>query len=117
MGIEWKTNLNQLILLSWKNLRLQLKSPVGLALEILVPAIFAFILLPIRSIVKSTLYDEPTLFSPFKIETLPLIFQNSPIAYSPNNSNFISSIMSAVESDLKIKPIGKISFQTNINFY
>lgn len=108
MGNEWKTNLKQLFLLLWKNLRLQLKSPVGLALEILVPAVFGFILLPIRSIVNSTFYDEPVLFSPFKIEKLPSLFQNYSITYYPNNSDFISNIISAVGSDLNLKPIGKI---------
>nr|QNH67917.1 ATP-binding cassette transporter subfamily A member 3 X1 [Brachionus plicatilis] len=121
---EWKTNLKQLILLLWKNLRLQLKSPVGLALEILVPAIFAFILLPIRSIVDSDLFDEPIFFSSFSVDTLPskFLLEQYSIAYHPNSSEFIPNLMQAVGSDLNLTPIGfktekeAVDYAININF-
>lgn len=103
---EWKTNIKQLFLLFWKNFRLQLKSPVGLALEILVPAIFAFILLPIRSIVDSTLFENTIFFSPFKIEKLPIVFTQYTLVYHPNNSQFISDLIESVGSDLNLIPKG-----------
>nr|UOU03312.1 ATP-binding cassette subfamily A3-1 [Brachionus rubens] len=98
------SNLNQLILLLWKNLRLQLKSPIGLALEILVPALFAFILLPIRTIVKSTLVPEPTTYTPFKPETLFFLLKT--IAYQPNDVDFVNELMKKVGQDLRLDPKG-----------
>nr|QNH67858.1 ATP-binding cassette transporter subfamily A member 3 X1 [Brachionus rotundiformis] len=109
-------NLKQLFLLLWKNLRLQLKSPVGLALEILVPAIFAFILLPIRSIVDSTLYAEPIFFKPFGIEQLPFKFLNNSIAYHPDDSKIVSNLLDRVGSDLNLVPIGFKSEEEAVNY-
>ncbi|CAF0888540.1 unnamed protein product [Brachionus calyciflorus] len=100
---DFKTNWNQLILLLWKNLRLQLKSPIGLILEILVPALFAFILLPIRTIVKSDLIDEPVIFDSFKVNELPNNFKIGwSLAYQPKNSDFINDLMKNVSNDLKL---------------
>nr|APD26538.1 ATP-binding cassette transporter subfamily A member 3 X1 protein [Brachionus koreanus] len=113
---EWKTNIKQLFLLLWKNFRLQLKSPIGLALEILVPAIFAFILLPIRSIVDSTYYEDSILFPSFKIKQLPFVFTNYSIAYQPNNSQLISDLMKSVGSDLNLIPEGFGSEEEAVDF-
>lgn len=61
--------LHQFWLLLWKNYKLQKRSAIGTVLEIAVPALFAFILLPIRRIVKSDQYTNDTTFRNFDVES------------------------------------------------
>lgn len=100
-----KNDLKQLWLLLWKNLRLQIRSPIGLALEILVPALFAFILLPIRTIVKSESIKDPITFNAFNIDTLPLRFFNQTIAYQPDNL-VLKNLMQNVGHKLELNTLG-----------
>jgi len=113
---------NQLVLLLWKNARLQLRSPIGLLLGITVPALFAIILLPIRSIVSSDKVND-TYYKPFSIEDFPgsltpkdYVFSQNlfkldlpknnwvwSFSYAPNNSAKIDSIMKSVALDLNLK--------------
>ena len=114
---------NQLVLLLWKNARLQMRSPIGLLLGITVPALFAIILLPIRSIVSSDKVND-TYYKPFSIEDFPAslkpnqsyvfsqnlfkldLLKNNWIwsfSYAPNNSAKKDSIMKSVALDLNLK--------------
>lgn len=114
---EFKRDLKQLGLLLWKNYRLQIKSPIGLVLEILVPALFAFILLPIRSIVKSEEFKSPTVFGEFSVNQLPRKFFNKSLflAYQPNNSELVNEIIRQVGNNLLLKPIGILLSFKNIS--
>lgn len=68
---KYKTNLNQLGLLLWKNYTLQKRSIIGSILELVIPAFFAIILLPIRGIVKSNYVVNDTLYDPFSVDPFP----------------------------------------------
>lgn len=68
---EFKKNFNQLGLLLWKNYVLQKRSIIGTILELLLPAFFAIILLPIRGIVKSNNLANDTLYRPFSLDPFP----------------------------------------------
>lgn len=105
---EIKKDLNQLMLLLWKNFRLQLRSPIGLFFEIFAPALFAIILLPIRTIVKSETFIEPTLYEPFEINRLNSSLEKLNIAYQPSNITIINDIMSKVARDLNMNTTSMI---------
>jgi hypothetical protein len=100
----FKKNLNQLNLLLWKNYRLQVKSIIGLILELTVPALFAIILLPIRTIVKSEQLDYDTFYSTFDLRNFT--FKSYVLAYQPNNSALVNRIMEKTRDDLKINLMG-----------
>lgn len=101
-----KSNLKQLGLLTWKNYTIQKRSIIGLLLEILLPALFSIILLPIRSIVKSVDYPNVTNYSTFDINTMPYL--NKPlmanqwyIGYNTLSNNLLAKqIMSQVVNKL-----------------
>lgn len=114
---------DQLVLLLWKNTKLQSRSVKSTFLEIAVPALFAIILLPIRTIVNSDQYKNNTLYPAFSVDKFPddlqpkfsefrsrfFTFQNRksngwswPLAYSPNTTK-INLIMSKVAKDLDLQ--------------
>lgn len=120
--------LHQFWLLLWKNYKLQKRSLIGTVLEIAVPALFAFILMPIRRIVKSDQYLNDTTFRNFDVETFdggltPTYLFNlkqleswhtanegpSPFwcfAYEPKNSTLADSIMQIVADKLLMNLVG-----------
>lgn len=100
-------DFKQLWLLLWKNFRLQLRSPIGLLIEILTPALFAIILLPIRTIVKSETFNTTTTYSPFSPLYFPIIPGVTQIAYSPNDVDLANRIMNQVGLRFSFTPIGK----------
>jgi hypothetical protein len=67
----FKSDIKQLFLLIWKNYSLQKRSIISTAFEILIPALFAIILLPIRTIVKSQQFVNDTVYEPFSFNALP----------------------------------------------
>lgn len=64
------SNFDKFRLLMWKNGLLQWRHPTQTIIEILVPVLFSVILVMIRSIVSPDVYTSPTLYEPFKINTL-----------------------------------------------
>jgi hypothetical protein len=105
---EMKRNLNQLYLLLWKNYRLQIRSIVGLVVELLVPAMFAIILLPIRTIVKADLKSNFTEYEPFTFDEIKRYKNETTIAYQPDNSLFLDRIMSRVGKKLNFEVKSKV---------
>lgn len=109
--MDFKSDLKQLKLLLWKNVNLQKRSLIGLILELIVPAFFAIILLPIRGIVKSKLISNDTFYDTFNLTTFPTIidgFKVYPpehwyIGYTPGNSTLASSIMEQTVNNLKFR--------------
>ena len=74
--------LNQLKLLLWKNYALQKRSVIGTILELAVPALFAIILLPIRTIIKSNDHPLDSNFTAFSPHSFPIQFP-SPVPPVP----------------------------------
>ena len=101
---------NQLNILLWKNFLLQKRYGIGTLIEILLPAVFAIILLPIRTIVKSQQIKNDTTFIPFSVDTFypNFKFDSLNIGYAPNNSERLSKIMKTVSSNFKLKLMGLI---------
>lgn len=104
------TSMSQLKLLFWKNWTLQKRSLIACILELLIPALFAFILLPIRRIVKSDHYLNDTVFPAFRFDQLPPQltpeyssgFNLWSVAYQPNNSQLVDRIMSQVGKSISV---------------
>ena len=87
-------------------------------LEFLVPAFFALILLPIRTVIKSETKLNDTVFKPFNLDTFDenfLLYKNSTFAYYPNNSDMIVKIMQKVSDETRINSHG--IFMLIILFY
>lgn len=107
--------LNQLGLFLWKNFKLQLRSVLSTLLEISVPAIFAIILLPVRTTVNTDSYLNNTVYPAFEVNNLPtglvptfrFAAKNSlpqwAFGYQPNNSSNIDKIMVMVASKLNLQ--------------
>jgi len=103
-----KRNLNQLYLLLWKNYRLQIRSIIGLIIELLVPAMFAIILLPIRTIVKADFKSNFTEYEQFAFNKVFRFKNETIIAYQPDNSQLLDRIMTRVGDNLKLSVRGKL---------
>nr|QUF59427.1 ATP-binding cassette transporter Abca3-1 [Brachionus angularis] len=128
INFDFKTNFKQIYLLLWKNYSLQKRSIIGTILEILVPALFVIILIPIRKIVRSDQYLNNTIFPTFTFNALPdhlmpfyeyeslekrynqqkknLSAGLWTLGYQPNNSILINNIMRKVSNDLTVNLVG-----------
>lgn len=97
-------NHSQLWLLLWKNLQLQKRSLIGSIIELTLPAIFAIILLPIRTIVKSDRKLNDTTYEPFTVNKLDEFFLtgNFSFGYFPENSTKIDKIMIKIANKLEL---------------
>ena len=119
------TDLKQLNLLLWKNYLLQKRSIIGTILEILVPALFVIILLPIRTIVRSDYHPDDSVFDEYTIDALPssllppfnydddsLSFSSRAglwtFAYAPNNSDLVNRVMIKVGDNLNMNIVGNM---------
>ena len=66
--INLKSDLKQLGLLLWKNYKIQKRSPVGLCLELILPALFITIFPLIKSFTgKTNEINEESMFQSFRI--------------------------------------------------
>ena len=119
------TDLKQLNLLLWKNYLLQKRSIIGTILEILVPALFVIILLPIRTIVRSDYHPDDSVFDEYTIDALPssllppfnydddsLSFSSRAglwtFAYAPNNTDLVNRVMKKVGDTLSMNIVGNM---------
>jgi hypothetical protein len=113
---DFQTSRSQLRLLLWKNFILQKRSWIGTCLELFLPAFFAIILLPIRSIVESNNIANDTVYSPFRIDSLPsgLIPQTNYfytaysetkwcLGYAPSNQSLIDELMAQTGKELGLR--------------
>lgn len=64
------TNWDKFRLLMWKNYLLQWRHKIQSIVEIAVPIVLCGLLVFTRSMVDPDVFDKPTLFSPFRIDTL-----------------------------------------------
>jgi ATP-binding cassette subfamily A (ABC1) protein 3 len=108
-GGGFRSNLRQFNLLIWKNYSLQKRAKIGLIIELLLPAIFAIILLPIRTLVRSDQRND-TIYRLFDVNHLPFGLRPPQVkkwifGYQPNSSDLINNLMSdlAKEKDLDIR--------------
>lgn len=96
---------NQLNLLLSKHFQIQKRSIIGLLLKLIIPAIFAIILMPIRTVIKSDSNYNDTTYKSFNLEnfgnSLPL-YKNSSFAYCPNSSNLVNNIMMEASETLNL---------------
>ena len=100
-----KQSKNQLFLLLWKHFILQKRSIPGLLLKLIVPALFAIILMPVRTVIKSDLNPEETTYKPFDLEKFSneiIIYRNSSFAYWPNTSDLVNRIMKRVSNSIEL---------------
>jgi ATP-binding cassette subfamily A (ABC1) protein 3 len=135
---SFKQDMKQLNLLVWKNWSLQKRAVISTLIELLVPAVFAIILLPIRHIVPSNQYTNDTTYPPFSIDRLPKDLQPAPddnfypsnsdtahsqlnaflwsLAYQPNNSALLDKIMTKVRTKVRVNVQGFASEQAMVDF-
>ncbi|KAG8175444.1 hypothetical protein JTE90_026867 [Oedothorax gibbosus] len=98
--------LRQLLLLVWKNFKLQFRHPYVTLLDLGVPAVFSLLLVLLRSPITSDYFADPVIYSPFSINALPAnltpvgggIWQ---VLYTPE-STYLDGIMSGVAKDLSV---------------
>lgn len=64
------TNYDKFRLLMWKNFLIQYRHPVQTALELLISAVFASILVLIRSVVKPETVSNDCFYAPFQADSL-----------------------------------------------
>lgn len=102
--------LRQLLLLVWKNFKLQFRHPYVTLLELGVPAFFSLILVLIRSTISSEYISNPVVYTPFSIDSLPANLTPTPfgtwqVLYAPNTV-YLDGIMNGVAGDLSVIPKG-----------
>ena len=100
-----KASSSQLALLLWKNAVLQKRSLFGALLELLIPAVFVLILLPIRTIVESNQKANFTTYNSFGLNMfdIPFLFRNFSFGVSPNNSPLVNNITNRVANQFNLK--------------
>jgi hypothetical protein len=103
---NFKSNFDQLKLLLWKSFQNHKRSWIGTLVELIMPAFFALILLPIRATIKSEFISDDTVYKSFEIDDFHddlLIHLNSTFGYYPNTSTLVNKIANKVSTDLRIR--------------
>lgn len=80
----------QFILLLWKNWLLQKRKVCVTVFEIVMPIVFAVILVCIRLIAKNETISNPTIWPPFQPNDVFLNGEKNEILYSPNTTDIIN---------------------------
>jgi len=110
------SNSAQFVLLLWKNWLLQKRRKVVTAVQILIPALFALVLMLIRLIVDSKYVSSPTIWDSFEASTslpedltpptLPHLGNRKwMLVYSPNTSLEATSIAYGVAKMLNLTSV------------
>jgi len=100
--INLKSDLKQLGLLLWKNYKIQKRSPVGLCLELILPALFITIFPLIKSFTgKTNTINEESMFQSFRIRNdflpyYPYYETEWYVGFSPKNNTIARKIMKNV---------------------
>uniref|UniRef100_F6USW1 ABC transporter domain-containing protein n=1 Tax=Ciona intestinalis TaxID=7719 RepID=F6USW1_CIOIN len=112
----------QFCLLFWKNFVLQKRRPIATVIELLLPLLFAVLLVIIRQEVDVTNYPNITTWREFSVNNLPEFpysvvpeDEHFNIAYVPNNIQGIHDVMDSVKTRLKVT-FKLISFPTEEDF-
>ena len=96
---------SQLKLLLWKHFLLQKRSLFSLILKLSIPALFAFVFMPIRTVIKTGFNPNDTTYYSFDLDTfdqsLPL-YKNSSFSYFPNTSELVNLVMKRTSSALEL---------------
>lgn len=96
--------VRQILLLTWKNFKLQSRHPWVTLIELGVPAFFSLCLVLVRSAISSDYVSNPVIYEPFNIDTLPKNLSRAAqweIIYAPN-TDFAIEIMNAASSKLSV---------------
>ncbi|KAG1651994.1 ATP-binding cassette sub-family A member 3 [Nymphon striatum] len=107
-------------ILLWKNAILLRRNRKTTLLELLLPILIPAAILLIRLAVKGNKYDDTTVYSPYSLENLPHNLTSPTknpwlLAYTPNNSLAVRSVMTEVSKKLNISAEGFVSEEDFIN--
>nr|XP_018668972.1 ATP-binding cassette sub-family A member 3-like isoform X3 [Ciona intestinalis] len=113
---------DQFCLLFWKNFVLQKRRPIATVIELLLPLLFAVLLVIIRQEVDVTNYPNITTWREFSVNNLPEFpysvvpeDEHFNIAYVPNNIQGIHDVMDSVKTRLNNVPRSRIEKKCNID--
>ena len=108
-----KKQYSQLWLSLWKHSLLQRRSLLQTLIELIVPAVFVIMLLPIRTLIITEERTNFTTYRPFGLNMLDLrlLFSNTKFnfSYYPNDSRLIDTIAKKVGIRLHLGYSGKLS--------
>ncbi|CAG7824302.1 unnamed protein product [Allacma fusca] len=96
-GTTWFQKLKLLI---WKNYRIQFHNKAQTFLEIFAPLIFILALAWLRIVLKAGSVEEPAIFTPFDVKTIPGVLKTSTnkIFYTPD-SPYWKDVMGSVKEN------------------
>ncbi len=98
-------SFSQLNLLLWKHFKIQKRSLIGFLLKLTVPALFAIVFMPIRTLIKSNANTNHTTYYSFDLEDFDprlTVYLNSTFSYYPNNSKLVNNVMKTVSNNLNL---------------
>lgn len=102
---------SQFTLLLWKNFKLQGRKKAVTVFEIILPILFALLLLIIRGLSKSKYIDEDTTWNPFDPSVRTNVANKTEIFYAPSTA-FTDGIIDSVINSGMTGATGKTGFST-----